>query len=437
MIRIEHVFLLRHHFSEIGFPPIKNHETAMPSQSVTDWPPAVIAGAFQTGVLGVRSLKRRGVKTLFFDCDSAMPGFRSVYGPARLCPNPDEEPRQWVEFMKGLANELGRKAVLIPSSDQFVTAIANHSEVLQDYFLLSLGIKIQGLLAQKQTQYQLAMEHGMPMPLTGMVSSFEELLEFSHKLTYPCLIKPWHFREWDKFPVNHRLFHQKIALASSVQELIANYELAKPITPSVIVQDIIQGPDTAKRVYLSCYDRTGKRIANAMFRELRCVPLGFGPASVSEPFPDVQADAVCDSFLKKIRYSGICEIEVKRDSRDGQVKLIEANPRLSGGGDAAPYAGVDLCWIHYLEMIGRQVEEISPTGKHFRHVVLRAEATAIPEYMRAGLLSWRQLCSSYKPPLKFYDFDLRDWRNSVETLIISIRSLVRALRKGCAESKRS
>lgn len=409
----------------------------MPSQSVTDWPPAVIAGAFQTGVLGVRSLKRRGVKTLIFDCDSAMSGFRSVYGPARLCPNPDGEPRQWVEFMKGLAHELGRKAVLIPSSDQFVTAIADYSEVLQDYFLLSPGIKIQGLLAQKQTQYRLAMEHGMPMPLTGMVDSLEELRVFSHKLTYPCLIKPWHFREWEKFPVDHRLSHQKIALASSVQELIANYELAKPITPSVIVQDIIQGPDTAKRVYLSCYDRTGKRIANAMFRELRCVPLGFGPASVSEPFPDVEADAVCDSFLKKIRYIGICEIEVKRDSRDGQVKLIEANPRLSGGGDAATYAGVDLCWIHYLEMIGRQVEPISPTGKHFRHVVLRAEATAIPEYMRAGLLSWRQLCSSYKPPLKFFDFDLRDWRNTLENSIVSIRLLVRALRKGSAESKRS
>lgn len=408
----------------------------MLSRSEMDWPPAVIAGAFQTGVLGVRSLRRRGVNALCFDYNPAFPGFQSAYGPARLCPNPDEEPRRWIEFMTGLARGLGMKSVLIPSSDQFVTAIADHREILQDYFLLSPGIRIQGLLAQKQTQYQLAMEHGMPMPVTGLVDSAEELLEFSRGLSYPCLIKPWHFREWEKFPRDHPLSHQKIALANSVQELIANYELAKPITPSVIVQDIIQGPDTAKRVYLSCYDRTGKRIGNAMFRELRCVPLGFGPASVSEPFPDAEADEVCDSFLKKIGYIGICEIEVKWDSRDGQVKLIEANPRLSGGGDAAPYAGVDLCWIHYLEMIDRQVEPISPTGKHFRHVVLRAEGTAIPEYMRAGLLSWKQLFNSYKPPLAFYDFDLRDWRNSLETLIIFIRSLMRALRKGNTNQKR-
>ncbi|MCS7010093.1 MAG: hypothetical protein NZL98_01825, partial [Anaerolineales bacterium] len=241
------------------------------------WPPAVIAGAFQTGVLGVRSLKRRGIKALCFDCDRTMPGFQSVYGPARLCPDPDQEPKQWIDFMIRLSDELGEKAVLIPSSDRFVTAIADHSEVLGDYFLISPGIKVQGLLAQKQTQYQLAMEHGMPMPLTGMINALDELKEFSRKLSYPCLIKPWHFREWGKFPSNHPLAGQKVAIANSSEELFILYELARPVTPNIIVQDIIQGPDTAKRVDLSCYDRYGNRIAYAMFRELRCVPFQFGP----------------------------------------------------------------------------------------------------------------------------------------------------------------
>ena len=51
---------------------------------------------------------------------------------------------------------------------------------------------------------------------------------------------------------------------------------------------------------------------------------------------------------------------MKRDTRDGRVKLIEANPRLSGGGDAAPYAGVDLCWLHYLDLIGKRVAPVTP-----------------------------------------------------------------------------
>jgi hypothetical protein len=57
--------------------------------------------------------------------------------------------------------------------------------------------------------------------------------------------------------------------------------------------------------------------------------------------------------------------------------------------------------------------------------------------MRAGLLSWKQLLNSYMPPLAFFDFDLRDWRNSLETLVVSIRSLMHALWKDSSERKRS
>jgi predicted ATP-grasp superfamily ATP-dependent carboligase len=195
----------------------------------------------------------------------------------------------------------------------------------------------------------------------------------------------------------------------------------------VILQEIIQGPDTSKRVFLACYDAEGKRIGHAMFRELRCDPLGFGPASVSEPVSDPETDAICDAFLRSIRYSGICEIEMKWDSRDGKVKLIEANPRLSGGGDAAPYDGVDLCWLHYLDLIGQSVAPVVPAGNDFRHVVLRADAAAVPAYLAEGLLSWADVVRSYRRPLAFYDLDRRDLRYSIETLLVAARSMLRSV----------
>src|SRR5437773_10034906 len=87
-----------------------------------DWPPAVIAGAYRTGVLGVRSLVRRGVRATSFDSDRRHPGFRSVYGHAHACPDPDTDPEGWVDFMIKLAAKLGGKPALIPSADQFVSA---------------------------------------------------------------------------------------------------------------------------------------------------------------------------------------------------------------------------------------------------------------------------------------------------------------------------
>ncbi|HWR97517.1 MAG TPA: ATP-grasp domain-containing protein [Candidatus Methanoperedens sp.] len=318
--------------------------------------------------------------------------------------------------MLDLSRTFDRRPALISSSDQFVTAIARHAEALRDRYILSPGVRLQGLLADKQTQYDLAASNGMPMPVTSRAQTESQVNEFADRALFPCLLKPTHFREWQRFQPTHRLYYRKVAIADTPDHLLQLYRMASEVNPQVILQEIIQGPDSAKRVYLSCYDASSRRIAHAMFKELRCDPLGFGPASVTEPVIDEETDEVCDRFLKAVGYVGICEIEMKRDSRDGQVKLIEANPRLSGGGDAAPYAGVDLPWLHYLDLIGVPVTPVGPRAGDFRHVVLAADGKAIPAYWRAGLLSAGDVVRSYRPPLAFFDLDARDWRNSLRTL---------------------
>ena len=407
--------------------PERENSVGNPSRAEAHWPPAVIGGAFQTGVLGVRALARRGVRAVCFDSNPRNPGFRSVYGPARLCPSPDTDGAAWMRFMVDLAGSMGARPVLISSSDQFVSAVARHREQLSAHYILSPGAEIQGRLADKQTQYDLAASHGMPMPRTRQAGSAAEVEDFAKSACFPCLLKPAHFRLWHRFPAGHPLYYRKVAIAETAERLREFYRLASSVGPQVILQEIIEGPDTDKRVYLACYDGENRRIAHAMFRELRCDPVGFGPATVSEPVSDEETDAVCDGFLRRIGYVGICEIEMKRDARDGQVKLIEANPRLSGGGDAAPYAGVDLCWIHYLDLIGEQVAAVAPRAAAFRHVVLRADGRAVPAYWREGLVSWGDVFRSYRPPLAFFDLDPRDWRYSAETLLIAARGFVKGL----------
>jgi predicted ATP-grasp superfamily ATP-dependent carboligase len=396
-----------------------------PVRANADWSPAVIAGAYRTGVLGVRSLVRRGVRVTSFDSDRRYPGFRSVYGHARACPDPDADPGGWVDFMIELSGKMGAKPVLIASADQFVSAIAAHSSRLAAHYIMSSGVPLQGLLATKQTQYELAAKHGMPLPRTRVVRSVNDVEAFADDAEFPCLLKPIHFREWQRLPPKHPLADAKVAIAETPAQLLDSWRLASAINQSAIAQEIIQGPDTAKRVYLACYDSGSRRIANAMFRELRCNPMRFGPASVTEPVVDPETDEVCDGFLQSLRYSGICEIEMKRDTRDGRLKMIEVNPRLTGSGDAAPYAGADLCWLHYLDLIGEKPAPVAPNGRDFRHIDLRADVGAIFAYRRAGLISWRDVIRSYKSPRAFFDFDTGDWRYSAETIYRMARSAVR------------
>ena len=391
---------------------------ANPRRARPGWPPVVIAGAYQTGVVLMRNLVRRGLSACCVDCNPSQPGFRTIYGKAYHCPNPDDAPERWLEFMIDLAAKIGGKPVLIPSADQFVTAIGQHAAALEKHFVFcQSAASVQALLATKQRQYAIAGAHGLPVPRTLLARSLEDVLEFAQSAHFPCLFKPLHCREWERLPLGHPLHGRKLALADSPQDMAAKYRLVAETTPEVVVQEVIEGPDTAKLVYLSCYGRGGERIAACMVRELRTTPIYFGSASVVEPVCDPEADVLCDRFLRSVGYAGLCEIELKRDSRDGCVKMIEANPRYSVTADAAPYAGVDLGWLHYLDLIGQRVTPVFAEPRDFRHIVLERDFATVRDYRRDGLLTWPELLRSYRPPVAFFDFDMRDWRLTLSTCV--------------------
>ena len=319
--------------------------------------------------------------------------------------------------MIDFARRLGSRPVLMATSDQFVTAIGKHAEELGDSFVFCKpGVALQALLGTKEKQYDLASRHGMPLPRTRSIKSIDEVIEFGSSARFPCLLKPLQGLQWEFAPEGHPLRGLKVVVVDSAEKLTEKYRLAAEISSEIVVQEVIEGPDTAKLVYLSCYSTVGDRIATCMLRQLRTYPIQFGGASVVEPVVDPEADALCDGFLRNLNYSGLCEIELKRDSRDGLLKLIEVNPRYSLSADAAPYAGVPLGWLHYLDLIGQPVVPVGPDGRDFRHITLRRDIPTIRSYMGAGLLSWRELIRSYRPPVAFYDFNLRDWRLTAETV---------------------
>ena len=394
-----------------------------PTRAASDWPPAVVAGAFQTGVNLMRDLRRRGVDTCCFDCIATQPGFKSVYGKAHLCPNPDDHPEKWVDFMVALGRRSRLRPVLISSADQFVTAMARHAEILKQYFIFPDTIATQDLLSTKSQQYDIASANGLEVPRTKLCNSWAELHEFAESATFPLLIKPVHFREWFRFPPGHPLLDEKIAVAGNMEELQNIHHLAAPVTPTLVVQEIIAGPDTAKLVYLSCYARSGERLAGCVLKELRTMPMNFGSATIVEPIDDPETDRLCDNFLRRIRYSGICEIELKRDVRTNAVKLIEVNPRYSGTGDASSYVGLEVGWLHYLDLIGEPVAPVSPTNPKLHHIVLKRDFACYRSYLKAGLCTWSDLIGSYRPPVAFFDFDPMDWRVSLDTCIECFKAL--------------
>ncbi|MBS1814203.1 MAG: hypothetical protein JSS87_04945 [Acidobacteria bacterium] len=380
-------------------------------------PPAVVASVYQTGLNLMRDLLRHGIEVVGIDCIPEHPGFRSSYGKSYLCPNPDTHPDDWVVFMVKLAQQLGGKPVLMPAADIFVSAMGRHASVLAEFFTFSMeSIAVQAILASKERQYALAEANGLPIPNTAYVQSAEEMQQFAETARFPCLVKPRHQREWDALPESNPLRGLKVFTAQTAEELLRKYAYAEPMRPEAVVQEIIAGGDDVKFCYLSVYGKGSRRLGYCVVRELRAQPIQFGSGSISEPVIDEEIAALCDRFLHGVNYVGICEIEVKRDARDGVVRLIEANPRFSVTADAAIYAGVEIGWLNYLDLIGKEPEPMEPTHFNFRHVVLQRDVRCIPQYIDCGMMTWGDAYCSYQKPLKFFDFDLRDRRPSMDTV---------------------
>ena len=398
--------------------------TPIPKRGGQGWPPVVVGCVHQTGLNLMRNFVRKGVRAVGIDYVRDHEGFRSIYGESRVCPNPDEDPGGWLDFMRALARSLNARPVFISAADVFVSALGRHAADLREAFIFSETAKLHADLCTKERQYALAELHGFPCPRTAYIRNEADLGAFTAVARFPCVLKPRHQREWEALPQGNPLRGLKLISAQTAEQLADHYRHTLPHQPDAIVQEFIPGPDDAKYCYLSVYASDGSRIGSSVVREFRAFPVSFGSASVVAPVVDDEIEDLCDRFLRSLRYTGICEIEVKRDARDRSVKLIEVNPRFSGTGDAAIYAGVDVGWLHYLDLLGYKLPPVKATRLNFRHITFRRDFPAIPPSLAAGLVTWGGLFRSYRPPLEFYDFDLRDWRVTASTMKAACRALV-------------
>jgi len=338
--------------------------------------------------------------------------------------------------MQALSQDLGGHAVLIPSADQFVTAIATHERSLSGGFAFSTTIGLQAALAEKDSQYDLAAQHAFPMPRTSSVRSEGEVRAFAQKARFPCVLKPRHFREWQGLPLGNPLLDRKVFVAEDEHALLEGWRLASQASPRVIVQELIEGNDRNKRVFVGYFDRGGAMVAGIELRELRCHPRGYGPASVVEPVAIPDTVEECRSFLSRLGYHGVCEVEMKRDANDGLFKLIEVNPRLTGSGDAAPHAGLDTCWLHYLDLVGVSPTPFTPRPTDVRHIVIGSDGAAIVEAWAAGELTIATIVNSWRGPRAYLDLDLRDPRLALSSLLGFFKGAIRAVLRLMKASRR-
>jgi len=345
------------------------------------------------GLAIVRSLGRQGIPVWVLGHGDQLLATLSRYNNRTLS-WPSEDQEEKLNFLIRLAERNGiRDWVLFPTGDEGAALVARHHQTLAQYFQLTTPPWDElRWLYDKRLAYRLADRVGVARPWTMYPANQDELA--GSKLLYPVILKPAYHSGFNPLTAS------KAWRIDSREQLLARYEEARTLVdPSILmIQELIPGGGESQFSYTALCQE-GQPITSLTARRVRQIPMDFGRASTFvETIDDPAIEAPAVRLLKAMRYTGIVEVEFKRDPRDGNLKLLDINPRVWGWQSLCGSAGVDYPYLLWLLANGRPIPATkAEVGVRWARMSTDAP-TAIREVLR-GRLSWRDYLHSIRPPL--------------------------------------
>jgi len=221
-----------------------------------------------------------------------------------------------------MENNLYRDWVVFPTHDSHVEILSKNKTALEKHFKVSTDEwSVIELFYNKVNSYRIC--QNLEIPIAHTFTSLEEEQLEHIEIDFPCIIKP---------AVMHKFYSatkSKVLLCNDRKQLKAQYKKALSIIPKeeIIVQSIIPGDNTSQ--FSACFfSIKGEVIIQLSACRMRQHPIDFGNATTYAE--TVIIPEILD-YGKKIlsftNYTGVCEIEFKKDSVDGRYKFLEVNPR--------------------------------------------------------------------------------------------------------------
>jgi D-aspartate ligase len=388
---------------------------------------ALVVGADYRALGAVRSLGRHGVPVCVVREPSE--GLATVSRYARASYTwPTADPDERVAYLHGLARAHHLRGwALIPTADETAALIARHHEELaRDFEHTTPPWPVLRWAYDKRLTYELARRLDVPCPRTASpgadVAGLAEL-----DWTFPAVIKPAVKES------HNRLTAAKAWPVDSYEELVTRYrEAAAIVDPeTLMVQELVPGNGHSQLSYAALC-REGEVLASITARRTRQYPADFGRASTYvETIRCGELVEPSRRILEEIRFTGLIELEFKRDARDGTLKLLDMNPRLWGWHTLGARAGVDFPYLLWLSISGHPLPstESRPGAAWLRFTT--DTPTAIRELARRRL-GIREYARSWLSPHERAIFTWDDPVPGIMELPLLARMLVGRLASGKA-----
>lgn len=354
--------------------------------------PVVILDPGDAGFEAARSLGRLGVPVYGVLADTAAPGARSRYWRAKY---------QWdlsaasapnsVEWLTDLASSLGTQPILIPVNDASCLFAAEHAPALGDAYLFpDQPSGLPGSLSSKKGMYDICRRHGIPTPETIFPQNRDDVLAFLEGAVFPVMVKGIY-----TFALRERT-GVTMVIVEDAQSLLEAYDrMETPYAPNLMLQEYIPGGAEDVWMFNGYFDRASDCLFGVSGQKLRQYPAYVGRTSLGVCVQNEEFCSQVQGFMKTLGYRGVLDIGYKRDTRTGEYKLLDVNPRVGMSFRLfVDRVGMDVVRALYCDLTGQPV----PTGafpEGRKWIVEDNDVVSSIRYFRDGQLGVGQWLRSF------------------------------------------
>jgi D-aspartate ligase len=341
----------------------------------------IILGVEYQALGWLRQLRSLGISCVLVDEDEwGLARFSRWRSP--FFRSPAYESDQFWPWLVRLQQEHGLHGwVLIPTHDEQVRQIALHYEDASRRFrFVGPRWDTYQTLYNKRLSYEWCLRNGIKTPRTYLPVRRSDFP--TDVLDYPLIVKPAVKSTFKRYSNAKAI---RVDSASDLHSLLERRLTQVPIE-ELLYQQIIPGDGRQQFSYAGLFV-DGEPIAAFTACRLRQHPPDFGRAStyvaaLHEPEVERQSRRV----LSILRYTGLAEVEWKRDPRDGELKFLEINARSWGWHSLASQVVADLAPMLYDHLVAGNVTPVAPRygASWVKHIT---DIPVVFEMIRRGDLS--------------------------------------------------
>jgi D-aspartate ligase len=380
---------------------------------------AIVIGADYRGLAVVRSLGRRGIPVwVLRDGDDTLA--RASRYTTRHLDLPAGDDATQAAFLVGLADQHGLAGwTLFPTSNRTTRMVAtNRDRLAEHYTLTTPAWSVVAVAYDKRDTIRLAATLGIDQPRTWYATTGAQAAALD--VRYPVCVKP----------AISQVTTQKAWRADTPAQLADRFDHAATlIDPTLLlIQELVPGGGQQQFSYAALCD-DGVSVAHVVAQRTRQYPADFGRASTYvETTDEPQVQDAAERILREIGYTGLVEVEFKRDPRDGTLKLLDINPRVWGWHSLCQRAGVDFPYLA-MRLARHQPVPATRVTVGVRWSRLTTDLPTSIREMLAGRLAVGTYLASWRGPRESAIFARDDpWPGMVEfPMLVSVvgRRLIR------------